>query len=70
MEKKKKKIVGYRVVYEDPFDGLRGIIADNLDRKEAFKVANQHQWQIRLNNAFQYYLQIECCYDDGTYFAL
>ena len=48
-----KKIVGYRVVYEDPFDGLRGIIADNLDRKEAFKVANQHHWQIRLNKAFQ-----------------
>ena len=23
-----KKIVGYRVVYEDPFDGLRGIIAE------------------------------------------
>ena len=65
-----KKIVGYRVVYEDPFDGLRGIIAENLDRKEVFKVANERHWQIRLDNGFQYFLQIECVYDDGTYFAL
>lgn len=70
MEKKKKKIAGYRVVYEDPFDGTRGIIADNLDSTEAFKVANKHHWQIRLDNGFQYFLQIECVYDDGTYFAL
>ena len=53
-----KKITGYRVVYED------------LDRKEAFKVANQHHWQFRLDNGFQYFLQIECVYDDGSYFAL
>ena len=62
-----KKITGYRVVYEDPFDGLRGIIADNLDRKEAFNVANSHHWQIRLDNGFQYFLQSECVYDETYY---
>ncbi len=66
-----KKIKGYRVAFEDPFnDKIRGQ-GQLFDTKEdAFKFANFFHWVHHHENGCVYYLQVECVYEDGTYFVL
>ena len=61
-----KTIVSFRLVYEDPFEGIFGIIIDGVQKHTAIREGKKRKWIYRLDNNHCYPIRMEAVYNDGT----
>lgn len=61
-----KTIVSFRLVYEDPFEGIFGIIIDGVQKHTCIREGKKRKWMYRLDNGHNYTIRMEAIYNDGT----